>query len=214
MVLAILLATAPAAAPAIVVVIVIVPHLSPITSDLEDEILTSANNATTTSSFTSGTTNDDGSTASGTSGDDVDDSAAADPTDPTGPTAYDDADHTYHFTLLLRDGSTRTLSIFLPALAFRGRVLDAKREPGPARARQGLTNYNIAHQHNKQSCHVKTGFHRSLYYIPKMHRPPVIGTLIQSRSDMRFFLPESSDRVLISNPYAEPRGVTQGGEKK
>jgi hypothetical protein len=71
----------------------------------------SANNDTTTSSFTSGTTNDDdSSTASGTSGDDVDDSAAANPTDRTGPTAYDDADHTYHFTLLLRDGSKRTHS--------------------------------------------------------------------------------------------------------
>ena len=83
-----------------VVVIVLVPHLSPITSDFEDALFKSANNATTTSSFTSGTTNDDSSTASGTSGGDVDDSAAADPTDPTGPTAYDDAHHTDHCTLL------------------------------------------------------------------------------------------------------------------
>ena len=110
MVLAILLATGPAAASAIVVVIVLVPHLSPITSDFEDEFYKSANNATTTGSFTSGTTNDDGSTASGTSGDDVDDSAAANPTDPTDPTANNDANHTIHCTLLLRDGSTRTVS--------------------------------------------------------------------------------------------------------
>ena len=142
-VLAILLATAPAAAPAIVVVIVLVPYLSPITSDSEDALFTSANNATTTSSFTSGTTNDDGSTASGTSGDDVDDSAAADPTDPTGPTAYDDADHTYHFTLLLRDGSKRTTFLYLlPALALSGLNSTGRstRKTGPPPgARQGPT---------------------------------------------------------------------------
>ena len=144
MVLAILLATAPAAAPAIVVVIVIVPHLSPITSDFEDALFTSANNATTTSSFTSGTTNDDGSTASGTSGGDVDDSAAADPTDPTGPTAYDDADHTYHFTLLLRDGSTRTISYIIACVSIPGHSTGrTTQQRAPLGARQGLNQ----HQH-------------------------------------------------------------------
>jgi len=131
-VLAIVLATAPAAAPAIVVVIVIVPMPFPITSDSEDEFYRSANNATTTSSFTSGTTNDDSSTASGTSGD-VDDSAAADPTDPTGPTAYDDANHTIHCTLLLRDGSKRTPSYIFVCVSSPGHTTGrSRRFRGPA----------------------------------------------------------------------------------
>ena len=150
--LAIVLATAPAAAPAIVVVIGLVPYLSPITSDFEDALFKSANNDTTTSSFTSGTTNDDSSTASGTSGGNVDDSAAADPTDPTGPTAYDDANHTIHCASLLRDGSKRTIAILLPALAFRGTVLDATRsKKGPARGPSGhQTNINICRQNRRK----------------------------------------------------------------
>ena len=152
-IIAIVLAIAPAAAPAIVVVIVLVPCPFPITSDSEDALFKSANNATTTSSFTSGTTNDDSSTASGTSGDDVDDSAAADPTDPTGPTACDDADHTYHFTLLLRDGSTRTTSYLLPALALSGLYSTGRntQQKGPARGPSGhQTNINICRQNRRK----------------------------------------------------------------
>ena len=46
-----------------------------------------------------------------------------------------------------------------------------------------------------------------------MHRPPGVATLILRRSDLRFFLFESSGRVLEKIPLLEPRGVTQGVEK-
>ena len=129
------------------------PTSFPITSDCEDALFKSANNDATTSSFTSGTTNDDGSTASGTSGDDVDDSAAADPTDPTDPTAHDDAYHTYHFTLLLSDGSTRTTCyLLLPALAFpvhsTGHTTQQK---GPRKGSvRAPTNINICRQNRRK----------------------------------------------------------------